>query len=211
MRITHTMISVTLIGAAAFLAGRMTSVVPLTSTALAQDKQEMQMTAEMEAMMKASTPSKHHKHLDLFVGEWSGKYRFRMGPDEEWMEMDGDISREWVLDGHYVREEITTESEWGLFRGLGYMGFNNLEGRYEFIWMDNMSTSIMLQHGSYDPDTKILSSYGSHRDPATGKYYSMRGTHDMSDPDYHTFEGFATGPDGKEYKSFEGSSKRIKE
>lgn len=198
----------------AFAAGRLSFVLggqPLASAQPAQDQPDMEMSAGMEAMAKAGAPGEHHQYLNQMIGEWEGMFTMWMEPGEEaMMRMPGTVKREWVLNGRYIHETVESESEWGKFRGLGYMGYNNMDGQYEFIWMDTMSTAIMFETGSYDPDSKVLTTRGSHRDPASGHVFSSRGTLDLSDPNRHTYVGYATGPDGKEFKHFEGIMERKK-
>ena len=170
----------------------------------------MELSAQMEAWAEAGTPGEHHQHLNQMLGEWEGVFRMWMEPGGEPMEMPGTIKREWVLDGRYVRETVESEAAWGPFRGIGYMGYNNMDGRYEFIWMDTESTAIMRETGTYDPDSKVLSTHGSHRDPMSGGVFSTRGILDLSNPNRHTYVGYATGSDGKEFKAFEGVMERTK-
>ena len=53
---------------------------------------------------------------------------------------------------------------------------------YEVGWLENHSTAIMFGTGSYDPASKMMTTRGSHRDPATGKMIYSRGELDMSNP-----------------------------
>ncbi len=213
MRINRSVWGLLAVAGIAFAAGRLTIVLggqPLASAKPAQDHPDMEMSAEMEAMAKAGAPNEHHKYLNRIIGEWEGLFRMWMEPGAEPMEMPVTVKREWVLDGRYIHETVESESKWGPFRGVGYIGYNNIDGQYEFIWMDTMSTAIMFETGSYDPNSKVLTTRGSHRDPASGHVFSSRGTLDLSDPNRHTYLGYATGPDGKEFKHFEGTMERTK-
>jgi hypothetical protein len=91
---------------------------------------------------------------------------------------------------------------------LGYVGYNNLDGRYEMIWMDTRSTAIYAETGTYHPDDRILRSRGSHRDAATGRVVNTWAQLDLSKPDRHTYVGYTTDADGNTYKAFEGVSER---
>lgn len=202
----------------AFIAGRMDLHVGSSGAAWAapvqQDEGMPEMSPEtmkrMQAMTEAGTPGEHHEHLNLLLGTWEGVYKFRMGADEPFLEMPGTASRKWVLDGHYIREDVTSVSEFGSFQGVGYIGYDNVDGQYVVAWMDNMSTGIMTETSRFDPETKTLTSRGSFRDPLTGKLIISRGEMDLSDPNRQTFVGYATGPDGKEFKSVEGTFERVK-
>ena len=213
MRINRSVWGLLAVAGIAFAAGRLSFALggqPQASAQPAQDQPDMEMSAEMEAMAKAGAPGEHHQYLNRMIGEWEGTFRMWMGPGAPTMEMPGTVTRDWVLDGRYIRETVDSEGPWGKFRGIGYMGYNNIDGQYEFIWMDNMSTAIMFETGTYDPDSKVLTTRGSHRDPASGHVFSSRGTLDLSDPNRHTYVGYSTGPDGKEFKHFEGTMERKK-
>ncbi len=207
MRINRSVWGLLAVAGLAFAAGRLSFVLGGQSVASAQPAQEH---PEMEAMAKTGAPGEHRRYLNRMIGEWEGVFRMWMKPGAEPMEMPGTCKREWVLDGRYIHETVESESEWGPFRGVGYMGYNNVDGQYEFIWMDTMSTAIMFETGSYDPDSKVLTTRGSHRDPASGRVINSRGNLDLSDPNRHTYVGYATGSDGREFKNFEGALERKK-
>ncbi len=224
MRMKRNVLGVLVLVALAFAVGRMDGFAGTGSLASAspadtkkkvrQDhptaQQEMEMDPEMLAMMAAGTPGEFHKHLDQLIGEWQGTFKIWMTPGGEPMVSIGSVSRKWVLGGRYLYEEIDSKSDFGDFHGIGYVGYNNIDGQYESIWMDDMSTMIYFAPGSYDPDTKIMKMRGSYRDPATGKLIASRGVMDLSDPGRHTYVAYNTGPDGKEYKSMEGVTERVK-
>ncbi len=165
-------------------------------------------SAEMQAYIDAGTPGAHHKYLDTLVGEWDCTYKMYMEPGEEAIACDGTVTREWVLDGRYLRETVQATTPWGPFSGLGFIGYNNVDGQYEFIWMENMATAIHFETGSLNPETGILTTRGSHRDPVTGRVISAWGELDLSDSNRQTFVGYCAGPDGKPFKQFEGFTSR---
>jgi len=221
-------VAVLAIAGLAFVAGR--SSLFTTSTALAQQPPAKDKTAQpptkdkdkaappadmsadprMAAMMKAGMPGEHHKALETTIGKFEGVVRFKMDPKGEWMESKGTVEREWVLNKHYIRETVHATSDMGTFEGIGYLGYNNVDGQYEFVWLENESTAIMFEVGTFDPDKKVLSTRSLQRDPLTAHVIPGRGTWDMSNPDRHTYAGYSVGEDGREFKSFEGVFERVK-
>ncbi len=143
------------------------------------------------------------------VGDWQGEVKIWMHPGAEPMVMPATIHREWILDGHYIQERVESHSDMGTFQGLGFIGYNNLDGQYEVAWLENQSTAIMVGTGSYDPASKVMATRGNHRDPVTGKMIYSRGELDMSNPKRQIMTDYATGPDGKEYLSFKGVFEKI--
>ena len=165
-------------------------------------------TAEMQAYREAATPGPRHRLLDELVGEWTCEFTIWMDPDGPPLVSRGTLSRRWVLDGRFLEETIKADLDEGSFEGVGYIGYSNLDGQYEMVWMDNMSTAIYTETGTYHTDTRILQSRGSHRDPPTGHMVHSWTKLNMTEPDHHTWVGHATGSDGRVYKAFEGSARR---
>ncbi len=180
----------------------------------AQPAGQPKMTPEDEAYMKAGTPGDNHRVLDAFIGDWEGSVKIWMKPGTEPMESKGAVSRKWIMDKHFVEETVDAQSvggpPGGQFHGMGLMGYNNLDKTYEFAWVDNESTPIMFETGSFDAKTKLFTTHGKHTDPVTGKACTTRGEMNLSNPDRQTYLGYSTGADGKEFKSFEGVFERKK-
>ncbi len=200
------------LGGMAYLAGHFHLLSVVERDAIAQTKDQAkpdQINAEMQAMMESGTPGENHKVLDALVGDWAGEWKIYWAPDQEPAVSQGTVKREWILGGRYIQEYVEATGAMGTFNGVGYSGFNNIDGQYEFVWMDSMSTAIFFETGTYDPKTKILTSRNSRRDPATGKVINGWGKLDLSKPDRHTFVGYATTAGGQEYKCFEGVLNRV--
>lgn len=164
----------------------------------------------MMKMMAAGAPGESHRVLDALIGEWKGFVRIRMGPDVEPMEMPTTITREWILGGRYVSESVKSETDMGAFEGMGVIGFNNVDGVYEVGWIDNMSTAIFTEQGSYESKTKTFRFTGKHRDPATGYTILTNSVLDLSNRDRHVMRSTIPGPDGTPYEHFYGVFERVK-
>jgi len=204
-------VSVLALAALAFAAGRTDLARPASSLAAQPPGDEMmtpEAQARMQAMMKAATPGEHHAILNAFLGDWHADVRFRMAPGQDMTQATGTVSRKWILDGHFIREDVRATSDMGEFKGMGILGYNNTDGQYEFAWYESMDTAMYFETGQYNPDTKTITTLGSRRDPATGRLIQTRSVVDMSNPDRHVSTGYATGPDGAEYVNFEGVFER---
>jgi hypothetical protein len=144
------------------------------------------------------------------VGEWDGSFKIWMEADAAPMMSTGTISRKWVVGGRFLKEVVIATSDMGPFEGLGYLGYNNYDRQYQTVWMDSMSTGIYTETGTFHPDKKVLHTAGDHRDPATGRVVHSWGKMDMTNPDRHVYTGYATDPEGRTYKAFEGVTERTK-
>ena len=204
MKISKNIVGVAAIAAVAFTVGRLGLPLGSQSTAIAQDQGEMEMTPEQKAMMKAAAPGQHHQYLEALIGNFTADVKFWMTPDSEPMQFSGTLSREWVLDRHFVKETIKADTPMGPFEAIGFIGYNNIDGQYESIWLENHSTAIMSGSGMYNPETKTLFMMGKHRDPATGHLITAWNETNLSDPYRETSIGYQVGADGKKFKNFEG-------
>jgi hypothetical protein len=213
MRINRNIVAVLALTALAFAAGRAgwLGAGPTASAQQVEEQAPEKMSPEAVAAIAAGTPGEHHRYLNTLIGEWEGTFKIWMEPGAEPMISEGTVSREWILDGRFVHEVVEASSDWGPFKGISYLGYNNVDGQYEAIWMDSMSAGIYFETGSLDPDTQVMRTRGTYRDPASGKVLNSRGMMDMSNPNRHTMVGYTTGPDGKEFKSFEGVMERCME
>ncbi|MCA9290604.1 MAG: DUF1579 family protein, partial [Phycisphaerales bacterium] len=165
----------------------------------------------LDAAVEAGRPGPHHKILQVLEGRFEASFHIWMAPGDPPLSTRGTIERTSVFDGRYLRESVRTADEGiGAFEGLGFIGYDNAEGRYVNVWMDSMSTGIALEYATYDVGQRTFRFVGMHRDPATGRVVHTRSTFDVSNPDRQILTSYATGPDGAEYKSFEGVAERIR-
>ncbi len=206
MRINKPLPGLLAVAGLAFAAGHFFT--DATSVAFPPPGQEREMSAEEKAWMEAGTPGKHHEVLNVLAGQWDAEFKIWMDPDQEPMVSRGTVTREWILDGRFLHETVEATSDVGTFRGIGFLGYNNIDGQYEIAWMDTMSTAIVFEKATYDPEKKILKFRGSHRDPLTGRVINSSSKVDLSDPYRHKYIGYVTGPDGKSFKHMEGTSTR---
>ena len=90
------------------------------------------------------------------------------------------------------------------------MGYNKLDKRYEMVWMDNHSTAIAWETGTYDEAKKILNMRGTYRDPVTGRLVPTRSRMELSSADRQVGSSWSEDIDGAEFKMFEGVLERVK-
>jgi hypothetical protein len=153
------------------------------------------------------------KALEVFAGDWTGSVKMWMDPAAPPRESTGTIHREWILDGHYLSELIEGAAAAPgepAYEGHAIMTYNPIEKRYEAGWIDNMSSWITTTTGAYDSGKKAFTFTGDAMNGMTGKREKHRDVVDVSNPDHHVYTTWTTGPDGKEFKAFEGTFDRVK-
>ena len=181
----------------------------IAAAAVAQEKKQGEMDpAAMQAMMAAMTPGEHHEHLKKLVGNFDYTMKSWMDPAAPPMESTGKRTAELLLGGRYLEEKYTGDFMGMTFEGIGTLGYDNVGKQYVSTWIDNMSTGIMMGHGTCSKDGWEMTSESL--DPATGKPVTSRSKLTMPDADTIFMEMWMPGPDGKEMKWMEMTCKRSK-
>ncbi len=120
--------------------------------------------AAMKQMMERSMPGDQHKVLDGLAGSWDYTVSFKMAPDAPEQTSTGTSENKWVLDGRFIQQTVSGTMDMGQgpqkFEGVGYVGHDNVKGKYVSTWMDNMVTGIMVADGTYNPTTKTIKESG---------------------------------------------------
>lgn len=174
-------------------------------------KMDGKMDPKMMEAMKFGTPGENHKVLDILVGNWTHAARSWMAPDAKPEESKGTSTNKWILGGRFLQSDVKGNMMGMPFEGLGMMGYDNMKGVYQGLWMDNMMTGIMSSTAQYDAATKTFNESGSFSCPMTGeKNMSFRAVWKIIDANSYTYEMFQKDPDGKEFKMIEIAYSRVK-
>lgn len=158
----------------------------------------------MAAWMKSASPGEHHRHLQSLIGDWSYTLKMRMTPEMPWTESSGTSSGEWIMGGRYLVDKVEGESMGMPFHGMGITGYDNLKQKYQSVWVDNMSTMLMISEGECDGSGKVFTFHGKADDLMTGrKDVPYKNVIRVVNDDKHVFEWWTAGPDGKSFKMME--------
>ncbi len=166
--------------------------------------------ATMAKMKEFSTPGEGHRVLDPLVGQWQYAMKWWMTADATPQESTGSSQAKWILDGHFLQEDVTGMSMGQPFTGMGVTGYDNLKKKYDSIWLDNMGTGMMISDGSYDAANKTLTFKGTFSCPIENGPRTSRGVLKITGDDSHTYEMYMTDKDGKEFKAMEITYTRMK-
>lgn len=154
----------------------------------------------MEAWQAYSTPGEYQSQLAKRVGSWHIRVRQWPMPGAPVMESRGVAEYEMTMDGRFLEQEFEGEFDGIPFEGFGISGHNNKTGKYQFCWIDNMATGMMMGSGTVKND--MLEWTASTTNPMTGEHM-MRGTETYSNPNQFTSTFYGPGPDGREFKMME--------
>jgi hypothetical protein len=177
----------------------LTAMISVVAVSLKSEMPEMtaEMQAEMEAWMKLAQPGAHHEHLATFVGKWKGQVNMWMEPDQTPMTEVATVDVSWLMGGRYL--------QWmqaGNFGGMPYEamaieGYNNGEGRYESVWLDNFGTILLNFTGSCSEGGKLREMRSSFADVVAGGTVDYRTEYRQIDKDHFTYTGYMDKGDGE--------------
>ncbi|HXU44321.1 MAG TPA: DUF1579 domain-containing protein [Thermoanaerobaculia bacterium] len=169
-----------------------------------------QMSADMQAMMKAATPGEQHKLVGRLVGDWTYTIQMYMAPGQPPVGSSGTMHADWLLGGRYVESVYKGDFMGQPFEGHGVNGYDNVQGKYVGTWIDNAGTGIMNSTGTCDAGCKSETWSGDMFEPTSGQKISTTSTVTWADDDHFKMEAFM--PDGKggSFKTMELSATKKK-
>lgn len=174
--------------------------------ASAQEKKAPDMTPEQAAMMqayqKAGTPGPQHKMLASTAGTYDLKIKSWHEPGGAPMEDTGTATRKMILDGRVLVEDMSSKMMGMPFAGHGMHGFDNVTGKYWVLWMDSMSTGVMVSEGTCD-EKGACTYTGSWNDAMTKAPVKARMKVTPTGPGSVLFEMWGPDPKGTEFKMME--------
>ena len=173
------------------------------------DEPKIDEKAAMDALMKAATPGEFHKKLNPLVGEFDFTVKYWMDPSKPPSESKGTSSGKWIMGNRYLLQ--TAKGDFGgmPFEGAGVTGYDNLQKKYVYSWVDNMGTGIMTAQGSIDESGKVLTFHNEVIDPTINQKVKGKDVTTFVDENTIKTEFFKLSG-GKEVKVMEINYKRKK-
>jgi hypothetical protein len=169
--------------------------------------------AQMQKMKEMGSPGEHHKNLEALAGKWNYTMKWWMNPDSVPDASQGTSTNTWMMNGRFLKQEVTGSHMGEPFEGMGITGYDNMKGEYTSFWIDSGSTSMMTSSSQYDPAIKTFEEKGSFACPMTGeKDKKFRAITKIIDNDHFTYEMYSTpmSGSGAEFKTMEITYERAK-
>ena len=157
----------------------------------------------MKMMMEMAAPGPEHEKLKPLAGSWTCTVKFWPAPGAPPEESTGTLERKWVLGGRFLQEDYRGTAMNMPFEGMGFVGYDKMQRKYDALWMDTMGTGVWSTSGSFDASGKTLTFSGENFDPMVGKKVMGRSTLEMVNNDKQVAKMFGPGPDGKEFQNLE--------
>lgn len=163
---------------------------------------KMDMQEMMEAYQKLAAPSEQHEKMARWEGQWDVRMKTWMGPDQPPQESRGTAEFKSILGGRFLQQTMHGEMMEGPYNGAGFLGYDKVTEKYVTVWIDDMSTSVMVFEGTADPEHKTITQTAHYDDPIQGPM-DFRTVTTVMDDDTMGFEMFSTGASGTEEKMME--------
>lgn len=163
--------------------------------------------ASDEMMKKAqelSKPNENHRLLASLEGKWTHTLLWWNEPNTEPKESEGTNTNTMIMDGRFLKQDVSGESMGAPFQGMGMTGYDNVRKEFVSTWLDSRNTGIMTASGSFDAKKKIIHENIIGSCPMTGdRERKVRAEWKFMDNDHYTYAMFEKAPDGKEFKAVE--------
>jgi hypothetical protein len=151
--------------------------------------------ADMQACMKAGKPGPMHELLARSAGVWRTESTMWMGPDTAPMTGAGKATVTPIMDGRYIRVEMTGETPcMGPYNGSGVYGDDNVAEEFQCSWIDNCSTGIMNGTGQLSSDGRTISWTFDYNCPITKKPAVLREVERLEGEDSKTLTIYGREP-----------------
>lgn len=116
----------------------------------------------------AGQPGEAHKALAPLEGNWTVEVQIWPGPDAEPITSRGTANARFILDGRFIRENFKGEFMGKPYQGFLFIGYDNMTGVYNHVWMDSSNTTMSISTGTASDDWKTFTFTGVSPCPMTG-------------------------------------------
>ena len=156
-------------------------------------------TAAVDPCIAAGVVGSEHEVLRAFEGTWKAAVNFWMKPGTQPVRAEGRMVSEWILGGRFLQQRYTSDFMGSPFAGQGLFGYNNVDRRYEGLWIDTLSTAMMTETGKYEPLLKSFVMHGVVTEPATRQVMKKKTVITIDSADQHTMSMHFSDPGGDTY------------
>ena len=103
-------------------------------------------------LTEAAKPSAEHARLEPLIGNWTYTGKSWLFPNQQAVEMQGTIEREWVLGGRFIEERYAGTGIDGKpgFEGRALLGYDNTQKKFTSSFICNQGTGTFTGLGIAD-------------------------------------------------------------
>ncbi len=114
--------------------------------------------AEEEKWAKLRAPGEQHKWLAQDVGDWTLTGKMWLGPDQT-IPLKGKSAVKMVFD-RYAQEDYTLGEGPMQYKGLGFVGYDNLNEQFQALYTGTSGTGMHVLTGQLNADKTVLTLTG---------------------------------------------------
>ena len=180
---THTKLAsltALLLTLAAWQAQAASATATQTTTATADDS-----AASSE---KAGMVGLQHQRLAELVGTWKVTQSFWTSGNPTPKIDTGSAIYAMVLGGRHLRQDLQIDSPDKAFEALGYIGYDNMSGRYYSSWMDINFTGMIIAYGDYVDTSHTYTFMGTLPGPAASEAVPLRAELKVVDANHFIYD-----------------------
>jgi quinol monooxygenase YgiN len=162
------------------------------------------------AWVQRGLPNEGHAALEPLIGTGRVKKSVfgTMGRSPDLPPIVSDditTTREWVADGRYIQDTTTGTVQGQPYWRRGWLGYSNMDRRYEWVTIDSLNTTMMIYLGKPGSGRRLpidvtggFTDQGVVNEQTVGKAIAMRTVIRIENNDRHVYELYFTPPQGKE-------------
>ncbi|MEM9293161.1 MAG: DUF1579 domain-containing protein [Acidobacteriota bacterium] len=145
------------------------------------------------------TPGEEHRAMAEEAGEFNYQSTLWMIPGQPPAVSEGESVRQVILDGRYIREDLTGDIMGQPFSGIGISGYDRVSKQYRSIWIDSMGTGMLSFIGTpSEEDERTVVYQGDFVNPMTQQNEAIRSVYTTVSADEQHFFYYVTAPGSEE-------------
>jgi hypothetical protein len=145
--------------------------------------------------------------LALLMGTWDYTATVWTASDDKPYKSRGRITNEMILNDRFLSSsEVGNLNMGGLDMSVhsqGFIGYDNAKNAFTSVWMDTLSTGMMIGSGTFDKKDKAIEETGNFTNPINGAGEKFRAELRFVDLNHYSRTIFTTGKAGKESRLME--------
>ena len=142
-------------------------------------------------------PTKEHRWLHQFVGEWESDAEASMGPGQPPMKCQGTIDAK-MLGGFWLVSESKTVMMGTPIQAVQTIGYDPAKGKYIGAWVDSVTSYMWTYEGTVDRTGKTLTLEAEGPNlMLEGKLAKFRDEYEFKSKDHIVARSSMQGDDGK--------------
>lgn len=163
----------------------------------------------LRKMIERGSPSEKSGHSILLplAGTWDYSAAFWTDQKVEPQRTMGTVTNEMIMEGRFLSSDmlgsLSVAGHNVGIKGHGLIGYDMAKKTYTSVWIDTMTTGMMIGTGKYDEKKKTIKETGKFTDPLDGVEKGFRSELQLTGAESYKRTLFTISKSGKESKLME--------